>query len=147
MSWVQVPSEADFSLKNNCFGQVVLCCFVFLLCCVALPCLSKHLMDDYSHVQCTCICMCTLSAGSVAQLVIVSVQNVDCCGFKSHQPAAHIQNMTVLGELHCVVLTEIRVSISCTNTHCNVYMLCNTCKRTCVDLPYTVVLDCVSLSH
>ena len=25
---------------------VVLCCFFFLLCCVALPCLSKHLMDD-----------------------------------------------------------------------------------------------------
>ena len=25
-----------FSLKNNCFGRVVLCCFVFLLCCVAL---------------------------------------------------------------------------------------------------------------
>ena len=34
-----------FSLKNNCLGQVVLCCFVFLLCCVALPCFSKHLMD------------------------------------------------------------------------------------------------------
>ena len=27
-------------------GRVVLCCFVFLLCCVALPCLSEHLMDD-----------------------------------------------------------------------------------------------------
>ena len=26
-----------FSLKNDCCGQVVLCCFVFL---------SKHLMDD-----------------------------------------------------------------------------------------------------
>ena len=26
--------------------EVVLCCFVFLLCCVALPCLSKHLMDN-----------------------------------------------------------------------------------------------------
>ena len=26
-----------FSLKNNCLGRVVLCCFVFLLCCVALP--------------------------------------------------------------------------------------------------------------
>ena len=26
-----------FSLKNNCFGRVVLCCFVFLLYCVALP--------------------------------------------------------------------------------------------------------------
>ena len=23
---------ADFSLRNDCFGQVVLCCFVFLLC-------------------------------------------------------------------------------------------------------------------
>ena len=31
---------------NNCFGRVVLCCFVFLLCCVALPYLSQHLMDD-----------------------------------------------------------------------------------------------------
>ena len=46
-SWVQVPPEAaNFFLKNNCFGRVVLCCFVFLLCCVALPRLSKHLMDD-----------------------------------------------------------------------------------------------------
>ena len=36
--WVRVPPEAsNFSLKNNCFGQ---------LCCVVLPCLSNHLMDD-----------------------------------------------------------------------------------------------------
>ena len=28
-----------------------MCCFVFLLCCVALPCLSKHLGDDLSHVH------------------------------------------------------------------------------------------------
>ena len=36
-----------FSLKNNCLGRVVLCCFVFLLCCVALSFfLSKHLMDN-----------------------------------------------------------------------------------------------------
>ena len=41
------PLEAaNFSLKKDCLGRVVLCCFVFLLCCVALPCLSKHLMDD-----------------------------------------------------------------------------------------------------
>ena len=43
------PEAANF--KKNCFGQVVLCCFVFLLRCVALPCLSKHLMDDLSHVK------------------------------------------------------------------------------------------------
>ena len=48
-SWVSVPPEAaNFSLKNDCFERVelVLCCFVFLLCCVALPCLSEHLTDD-----------------------------------------------------------------------------------------------------
>ena len=40
------PRQLIFSLKNNCLWRVVLCCFVFLLCCVALPCLSKYLMDD-----------------------------------------------------------------------------------------------------
>ena len=34
-----------------CFERVVLCCFVFLLCCVALPCLSKHLMDDLPGIS------------------------------------------------------------------------------------------------
>ena len=33
-------SQVFFLRKNICFGRVVLCCFVFLLCCVALPCLS-----------------------------------------------------------------------------------------------------------
>ena len=37
-SWVRVPPEAaNFSLKNDCFGRVVLCtCFAFLLCCCCL---------------------------------------------------------------------------------------------------------------
>ena len=35
-----------------CFVSLLLCyvCFVFLLCCVALPCLSKGLVGDWSHV-------------------------------------------------------------------------------------------------
>ena len=38
--WVQVPPKAaNFSLKNDCFGRVVLCCLAFLLfvVVVALP--------------------------------------------------------------------------------------------------------------
>ena len=39
--------QSQFFLKNNCLERVVLCCFVFLLCCVALSFfLSKHLMDN-----------------------------------------------------------------------------------------------------
>ena len=34
-----------YMFENGCIGQVVLCCFVFLLCSVPLPCLSKHLME------------------------------------------------------------------------------------------------------
>ena len=33
------------SPRNDCFVRVVLCCFVFLICCVALPCLSKQVME------------------------------------------------------------------------------------------------------
>ena len=47
--WVQMPPKA--AIKSYCFGQVVLCCFVFELCSVALPCFSKHLMNDSSHVH------------------------------------------------------------------------------------------------
>ena len=36
-SWVHIQPEAVFFFENNCFGRIVLCCFVFLLCCVALP--------------------------------------------------------------------------------------------------------------
>ena len=38
-AFIVQPEEANFSLKNDCFGPVVLCCFAFLLCCccVALP--------------------------------------------------------------------------------------------------------------
>ena len=32
-----VPPEAAFFFEKYCLGRVVLCCFVFLLCCVALP--------------------------------------------------------------------------------------------------------------
>ena len=55
------PEAADFSLKNDCVGRVVLRCFVFLMCCVALPSLSKHLLERliipngdaiYNTIQC-----------------------------------------------------------------------------------------------
>ena len=37
VSQVRIPPEAaNFSLKNDCLGRVVLCCFVVLLCCVVL---------------------------------------------------------------------------------------------------------------
>ena len=40
--WVQVPPEAvDSSLKNDCFGQVVLCFSAFLLCCCFLAFLTS----------------------------------------------------------------------------------------------------------
>ena len=45
------PKAANFSFKNNCFGQVMLCCFVFVMHCVALPCLSKHLMPNENNPQ------------------------------------------------------------------------------------------------
>ena len=34
---VHVPPEAAFFFEKYCLGRVVLCCFVFLLCCVTLP--------------------------------------------------------------------------------------------------------------
>ena len=37
------------SPTRGCFGRVMLCCFVFLLCCVAFLFLSKHLMDDKNY--------------------------------------------------------------------------------------------------
>ena len=39
-----VGSLSQPNLKKNAFGGFVVCCFVFLLCCVALLCLSEHLM-------------------------------------------------------------------------------------------------------
>ena len=41
---------ANFSLKNDCFGRVVLCCFAFLLCCCCLAFLSISSSD----------CSCTI---------------------------------------------------------------------------------------
>ena len=49
-AWVRVPPEAaNFSLKNDCFGRVVLCCFAFLLyyCCLAFLGIS------WSYCSCT----------------------------------------------------------------------------------------------
>ena len=48
---VRIPPEAVFSLKNNCLGRVVLCCFVFLLCSVAL---SFSLSISWIIKSCIC---------------------------------------------------------------------------------------------
>ena len=58
VSWIRVPPEAaDFSLKNDCFGRVVLCCFAFLLCCVCpaslfeVDCSCIYIAGDESYVH------------------------------------------------------------------------------------------------
>ena len=43
----------NFSLKNDCFGQVVLCCFAFLLCCwccLAFLSISWRIVHAYSPI-------------------------------------------------------------------------------------------------
>ena len=51
-TWVRIPPEAVFSLKNTCLGRAVLCCFVFLLCCVTLSFfLSISLMIEVMYIN------------------------------------------------------------------------------------------------
>ena len=54
-SWVRVPPEAVFSLKNNCLNW--LCCFVFL-CCIALPFFLSisWMIKSYTSIYITSIC-------------------------------------------------------------------------------------------
>ena len=42
---------ANYSLKNDCFGRVVLCCFAFLLCCYC--CCLAFLSISWSDCSCT----------------------------------------------------------------------------------------------
>ena len=76
--WVQIPPKA--ALKNDCFGQVVLCCFVFLWCCVALPCHSKHLWmikdimcSIYMHMY-MYVSLCTIVEWCYMYILSVHVQ-------------------------------------------------------------------------
>ena len=52
MKVVCMPEVANISLKNDCFGGVVLCFFAFLLCCCCLAFLSISWSD--------CSCMYTM---------------------------------------------------------------------------------------
>ena len=64
------PEAANVSLKNDCFGRVVLCCFVFQMCCCCLAFLSISWSD----------CSCTSSPiadkqNEAAPLTVASVQH------------------------------------------------------------------------
>ena len=72
------PTRGSFFFEKYCLGRVVLCCFVFLLCCVALPfflsiswIIKKSCMCGSAHDS---GCMVDGSGGTVALDTIEMVE-------------------------------------------------------------------------
>ena len=66
------PSRGRFFFENNCLGRVVLCCFVFLLCCVALP---YFLSISWMIKSCRCMGECYITSYDVAHLRQICYNN------------------------------------------------------------------------